>query len=155
MFVSRREVVGRTVGELDLPHRHGANRHPGSPRRRGHAGPRRDIFLVGMCITTLTSLAMLTMGHRILKVPMGYLIGVLAGLQTQPAVLAYATEQAGEELPNLGYAAVRGAGDPAHLAVPGRWGQNLHVSRAASGQHFSMVGPCGSSPPTSPPSLPR
>lgn len=55
-----------------------------------------------MCITTLTSLAMLTIGHRILKVPMGYLIGVLAGLQTQPAVLAYATEQAGEELPNLG-----------------------------------------------------
>ena len=65
-----------------------------------------DIFLVGVCITTLTSLATLIIGHRVLKVPMGYLIGVLAGLQTQPAVLAYATEQAGEELPNLGYAAV-------------------------------------------------
>jgi putative transport protein len=65
-----------------------------------------DIIVVGVFITTLTSLAMLIVGHRVLGVPMGYLIGALAGLLTQPAVLAYATEQAGEELPNLGYAAV-------------------------------------------------
>ena len=37
---------------------------------------------------------------------MGTLIGHVAGLQTQPAVLAFAREQAGEQAPNLGYAAV-------------------------------------------------
>jgi putative transport protein len=37
---------------------------------------------------------------------MGLLIGMLAGLQTQPAVLGFAQEQAGNELPNIGYATV-------------------------------------------------
>ncbi|MER3461722.1 MAG: hypothetical protein C4342_01450, partial [Armatimonadota bacterium] len=32
--------------------------------------------------------------------------GVLAGLQTQPAVLAFALEKTGSEQPNLGYATV-------------------------------------------------
>jgi putative transport protein len=31
---------------------------------------------------------------------------MLAGLQTQPAILAFALEQTGNELPNVGYAAV-------------------------------------------------
>ncbi|MFZ2420473.1 MAG: transporter, partial [Anaerolineae bacterium] len=38
--------------------------------------------------------------------PMGLLLGMTAGLQTQPAVLGYALQQTGDELPNIGYAAV-------------------------------------------------
>jgi putative transport protein len=37
---------------------------------------------------------------------MGLLIGMLAGMQTQPAVLGYALEQTGNDLPNIGYATI-------------------------------------------------
>jgi putative transport protein len=37
---------------------------------------------------------------------MSLLIGLLAGLQTQPAVLGFALEQTGNDLPNLGYASM-------------------------------------------------
>jgi putative transport protein len=37
---------------------------------------------------------------------MSLLTGMLAGLQTQPAVLSYAAEQTGNDLPNIGYATV-------------------------------------------------
>jgi putative transport protein len=49
---------------------------------------------------------MLYVGHRWLRIPLGVLIGMLAGVQTQPAVLGYAVEQAHNDLPNLGYATV-------------------------------------------------
>ncbi len=64
------------------------------------------LFLAGACITTLTALATLWMGYRLLKMPMSLLIGLLAGLQTQPAVLGFALEQTGNDLPNLGYASM-------------------------------------------------
>ena len=37
---------------------------------------------------------------------MGLLTGMLAGMQTQPALLSFAAEQSGDELPNVGYASV-------------------------------------------------
>ena len=37
---------------------------------------------------------------------MSILIGMVAGMQTQPAVLGYALEQTGNDLPNIGYASV-------------------------------------------------
>jgi putative transport protein len=37
---------------------------------------------------------------------MGLLVGMLAGLQTQPAVLGFALERTRNELPNVGYARV-------------------------------------------------
>ena len=37
---------------------------------------------------------------------MSLLTGILAGLQTQPAVLSYAEDQTGNDLPNIGYATV-------------------------------------------------
>ena len=37
---------------------------------------------------------------------MSLLTGILAGMQTQPAVLSYALEQSGNDLPNIGYATV-------------------------------------------------
>lgn len=64
------------------------------------------IFLAGTVITTIVALLMLWIGHRLLQIPMGLLTGMVAGLQTQPAVLGYALEQSGDELPNVGYSAV-------------------------------------------------
>lgn len=60
----------------------------------------------GAVITLVAAVTTLVIGYRVLRRPMGVLTGVLAGLQTQPAVLAFATEQAGNDLPSLGYSTV-------------------------------------------------
>jgi putative transport protein len=64
------------------------------------------IFAAGALVTTLTAWTMLWVGHRVLKIPMGQLAGMLAGLQTQPAVLGFALEASGDDQPNIGYASV-------------------------------------------------
>lgn len=64
------------------------------------------LLLSGVTITCLTALATLFVGHKLMKIPMGRLSGMLAGLQTQPAVLSHALEQTGNESPNIGYAMV-------------------------------------------------
>lgn len=64
------------------------------------------IFAAGAVITCVTALVTLWIGHRLLKIPMSLLIGMVAGMQTQPAVLGYALEQTGNDLPNIGYASV-------------------------------------------------
>lgn len=64
------------------------------------------IFLAGAVITVTTALLTLFIGYRLLKIPYSLLLGMLAGLQTQPAVLGFATEQTENEIPNLGYALV-------------------------------------------------
>jgi putative transport protein len=64
------------------------------------------IFLAGAGLTAATALTTLWVGYRLLKIPLSLLIGMLAGLQTQPAVLGFALEQTGNDLPNIGYATV-------------------------------------------------
>lgn len=64
------------------------------------------LFGAGAVITCATALGLLWVGYRVLKIPMSLLSGMLAGLQTQPAVLGFAAEQAGSDLPNVGYATV-------------------------------------------------
>lgn len=64
------------------------------------------VFAAGALITFSTTLFILWVGYRILKIPMGLLIGIAAGMQTQPAVLGFALEQSENELPNIGYATV-------------------------------------------------
>jgi putative transport protein len=64
------------------------------------------IFLAGACITLAAAFTTLWVGHKLLKIPMSLLIGMLAGLQTQPAVLGFALEQTHNDLPNVGYATV-------------------------------------------------
>lgn len=64
------------------------------------------IFGVGAVITFASMLLALWVGHRFLKIPMGTLIGMVAALQTQPAVLGFALEQTGDNRPNVGYAAI-------------------------------------------------
>lgn len=65
-----------------------------------------SILIAGTLITAVAAVTLLFVGHRLLKIPMGLCIGLLAGLQTQPAVLAFASEQTGNDVPNLGYATV-------------------------------------------------
>lgn len=65
-----------------------------------------SIFAAGAAITFLTALATLWAGHRLMKIPMNLLIGMVGGCQTQPAILAYTLEQTGNDLPNIGYASV-------------------------------------------------
>jgi putative transport protein len=64
------------------------------------------IFATGAVITTITGLLTLFIGHKVMKVPLALMVGVLAGLQTQPAVLGYGLEQTHNEMPNIGYATV-------------------------------------------------
>jgi len=64
------------------------------------------LLLGGAAITFAAALSALWVGYRLMKVPMGVLIGMVAGLQTQPAVLGFALEQTGDDLPNVGYAAL-------------------------------------------------
>ncbi len=64
------------------------------------------LFGTGIFISCTVAVSMLWIGYRLLKIPMSLLIGMLAGLQTQSAVLAYALEQSRNELPTVGYASV-------------------------------------------------
>jgi putative transport protein len=48
----------------------------------------------------------LWLSYRVLKMPFALASGVLAAVQTQPAVLGFAVEQAHNDLPNLTYARV-------------------------------------------------
>lgn len=64
------------------------------------------LFIGGALITIPVALLTLFIGYELLKIPFSLLIGMLAGLQTQPAVLAFANEQTGNEAPNIGYAMV-------------------------------------------------
>jgi len=64
------------------------------------------IFALGTLLTGTVALVTLWIGYRLLKVPMGMLTGMLAALQTQPALLSFAHEQADNDLPNVGYATV-------------------------------------------------
>ncbi len=64
------------------------------------------IFIAGALITFICSILTLWIGYKLLKIPMGMVIGMVGGLQTQPAVLGFTVEQANNELPNTGYASV-------------------------------------------------
>ena len=71
--------------------------------RSGNGG---QLFFVGAIVTCITAILALWIGYKGMKIPMGILTGVVAGMHTQPAVLAFAQEQSENELPNIGYAMV-------------------------------------------------
>ncbi len=64
------------------------------------------LFLTGACVTVLSALVTLFVGFKLLKIPLGLLTGILAGIETQPSVLSFALNQTRNELPNIGYATV-------------------------------------------------
>ena len=60
----------------------------------------------GAVVTAVTVGTTLFVGRKWLKIPEDVLMGMLSGLQTQPAALAMASETSQSELPNVGYATV-------------------------------------------------
>ena len=54
----------------------------------------------------LFSCLILIIGHKVLKVPFGQAAGMIAGLQTHPAVLSYVSNHTKNELPSMGYTTV-------------------------------------------------
>ena len=71
----------------------------------GPTGPR--LFAVGVVVTTVTAAFVLIGGRLLAGIYGPRMGGVLAGTQTQPAVLAYANEQSDDDARvNLGYALV-------------------------------------------------
>lgn len=65
-------------------------------------------LLLGVATVLCLAVAfgVLIVGHRLMRLPMGVATGILAGLNTQPATLVFAGEQARNPLPELGYATV-------------------------------------------------
>ncbi len=55
------------------------------------------------CIIVVQSLILLV-GYKILRIPMGRLIGILAAIMTQPGLLAFVEQRAGDDRPAAGYA---------------------------------------------------
>jgi len=64
------------------------------------------LFLSGAAITLSAALLTLWIGHRLLGIHLEALSGLLAGLQGQPAVLAFALDKSASERPSLSYATV-------------------------------------------------
>jgi putative transport protein len=65
-----------------------------------------DLLLLGAVVTALSATLVILGGRYVLRSPTSVLAGTLGGLVTQPAVLAFAVQQTGDELPNTGYATV-------------------------------------------------
>ena len=52
------------------------------------------------------TLATLAIGHKVLKIPFDALAGIVSGVQTQPACLAFAGKQTQSDAPNIAYSGV-------------------------------------------------
>jgi putative transport protein len=65
-----------------------------------------SLIAIGALVTSLVTVATLLLAYRYFKLPMSAAMGMMSGLQTQPACLAYANQQANNELPNVWYATV-------------------------------------------------
>ncbi|MCG5511437.1 aspartate:alanine exchanger family transporter, partial [Ectothiorhodospira lacustris] len=70
------------------------------------AGEGLDLILMGGLLTFSLAATTLAVGYQLLKLPMNVMLGVVSGQHTQPAALGYAVEQAGNDLPHIGYATV-------------------------------------------------
>jgi putative transport protein len=63
-----------------------------------------SILLAGAVISLATAFISLWIGYKMLKIPFAVLTGMMSAIHTQPAVQGYAVGQAGNDLPNHGYA---------------------------------------------------
>lgn len=64
------------------------------------------ILLSGALLTVSAAVSALVIGYKLLRILMGRLIGIVSGIHTQPAALAFANEHTNNDLPNLGYTTV-------------------------------------------------
>ncbi|HEX2694792.1 MAG TPA: TrkA C-terminal domain-containing protein, partial [Acidobacteriota bacterium] len=64
------------------------------------------ILAAGALVTSAATAAALLLAVKCFKLPMPAAMGMMSGLQTQPACLAYANQQSGGDQPNIWYATV-------------------------------------------------
>lgn len=64
------------------------------------------LVLGGAVITLAVAISALVVGVRVLRLPFAAVAGMVSGMLTQPACLAYANQQTRGELPNVWYATV-------------------------------------------------
>jgi len=64
------------------------------------------IIALGAAVTVTVAMVTMVVGMRVLHLPGSVVMGVVAGIQTQPAALAFAIERTKNEVPSAGYAAV-------------------------------------------------
>lgn len=64
------------------------------------------IIALGAAVTCTVAMVTMVVGMRVLHLPGSVAMGVVAGVQTQPAALAFAIERTKNEVPSAGYAAV-------------------------------------------------
>lgn len=60
----------------------------------------------GAAVTSLVAVATVVIGYRVLRLPLAAVMGLLSGMQTQPACLAYANQQTDSDQPNIWYSTV-------------------------------------------------
>jgi len=65
-----------------------------------------QLLLAGAAVTTAVTLTTVYVGYRYFRLPMMAVMGMMSGIQTQPAILAYATQQSDSDQPNIWYATV-------------------------------------------------
>jgi len=70
------------------------------------AGGGLSLLLAGGAVTFVSALAVLLVAHRVLGLPLPVALGMVSGIHTQPAALAFAADRSKNELPRLGYASV-------------------------------------------------
>jgi putative transport protein len=65
-----------------------------------------QMLLAGAIVTITITILTLIIGYKLLKIPYDTIMGMMSGLQTQPAALAFSANMAKTDRPNLGYATV-------------------------------------------------
>lgn len=63
-------------------------------------------MLSALVVATLADTLAYWLGHKVFRIPLSLMFGIVAGTHTQPVVLGYATQQSKNDLPNVGFAAV-------------------------------------------------
>ncbi len=64
------------------------------------------LLLSGAFLTFFNTSLLLFIGIQFLKIPFPLLMGIVSGIQTQPAVLAYSNDEIKNNAPNIGYSIV-------------------------------------------------
>lgn len=69
-------------------------------------GTRSGIFAAAAIVSCTVAKTLLVVGRKVLRIAMPMLTGIVAGVHTQPAVLAFAMQRAKSDQPNVGHASV-------------------------------------------------
>ncbi len=64
------------------------------------------LVLISAVLVSISITCTLLFGYLFLRIPMSVMLGIVAGMQTQPALLSFATQQAGNDAPSVGYASI-------------------------------------------------